>query len=90
MTPGVNFINILRTTFLPIFWRQKITKPNVTRKKLLNLLLYKNLSSKMLMKLTPVVDLINNFLQLLAFVKTAFWQTTYSTIVAKQNNQLRS
>jgi hypothetical protein len=27
--------------FLPIFWRQKIAKPNVIREKLLNLLLYK-------------------------------------------------
>jgi len=25
--PGVNFINILRTLFLPIFWRQKFMKP---------------------------------------------------------------
>jgi len=28
----VNFINILRALYLPIFWRQKITNPNVTRK----------------------------------------------------------
>jgi len=27
LTPGVNFINILRTPFAPIFLRQKITKP---------------------------------------------------------------
>jgi len=56
MSPGVNFINILHATFLPIFWRQKIAKPNVIREKLLNSLSYKKLVSKMLMKLTPEVN----------------------------------
>jgi hypothetical protein len=49
----VNFINILCATFLPIFWYQKISKPNITREKLLNLLLYEKRKLKMLMKLTP-------------------------------------
>jgi hypothetical protein len=49
---GANFINILHVHFAPIFWCQKITKMNVTREKLLNLLLYKKLEHKMLMKLT--------------------------------------
>jgi len=40
-------------TFLPIFLRQKIAKPNIIREKLLNLLLYKKCAHKMLMKLTP-------------------------------------
>jgi len=31
---GVDFINILHETFSPIFWRQKIAKPNVIREKL--------------------------------------------------------
>jgi hypothetical protein len=35
---GVNFANIFCTTFLPIFWHQKISKPNVIKEKLLNLL----------------------------------------------------
>jgi len=52
--PGVNFINILGTTFLPIFWSQKIAKPNIIREKLLNSLLYKKRVRKMLLKLTPV------------------------------------
>jgi len=42
LSPSVNFINILCATFLSIFWCQKISKPNVIREKLLNLLLYKN------------------------------------------------
>jgi len=50
---GVNFINILHETFLPIFWRQKIAKLNKTGEKLINLLLYKKRAGKMLMKLTP-------------------------------------
>jgi len=52
-TPGLNFINILLEHFAPIFCGQKLTKPNVTREKLLNLLLYEKRSSKMLMKSTP-------------------------------------
>jgi len=39
-TRWVNFIKILSATFLPIFWCQKIAKPNVIREKLLNFLLY--------------------------------------------------
>jgi len=46
-------INILRATFLPIFWRQNITKPNVTEEKQLSLLSYGERTHKMLMKLTP-------------------------------------
>ena len=41
--------------FAPIFLHQKITKPNVTREKLLNSPLYEILACKMLMKLTPSV-----------------------------------
>jgi len=51
--PGGNFINILHAIFLPIFWRQKIEKPNVIREKLLNSLSYEKRSHKILMKLTP-------------------------------------
>jgi len=32
-TPGVNFINILRKPFVPIFLRQKITKPKHYKRK---------------------------------------------------------
>jgi len=53
MHPCVNFIHILCVPSAPIFLRQKITKPNVTREKLLNLLSYKKSERKMLMKLTP-------------------------------------
>ncbi len=35
---AVNFINILCANFVPIFWRQKITKPKVSRVMLLNLI----------------------------------------------------
>ena len=46
LSPSVNFINILCATFLSIFWCQKISKPNVIREKLLNLLSYKNAGVK--------------------------------------------
>jgi len=50
----------------------KITKPNITREKLLNLLLYKKHARKMLMKLTtgqelidkPSDQIVKNFTQL--------------------------
>ncbi len=38
---SVNFIKLLRVPFVPIFLHQKITKLNVFREKLLNLLSYK-------------------------------------------------
>ena len=44
---------------MPIFWRQKITKPNVIGEKLLNLLSYEKCLHKKLMKLTPGVNFIN-------------------------------
>jgi len=59
LTQGVNFINILCPHFAPIFWNQKITRLNVTRKKLLNLLLYTKFALKILMKLTQVANFIN-------------------------------
>jgi len=49
---GVNFINILHAPFSYKILTPKITKPNLTREKLLNLLSYKKLARKMLMKLT--------------------------------------
>jgi len=51
-TFAVNFINILHAPFALIFLHQNITKPNVTREKLLNLVSYKKRPRKMLMKLT--------------------------------------
>jgi hypothetical protein len=52
LTASVNFINVLRRHFLCKILAPKITKPNVIRKKLLYLLLYKKCACKMLMKLT--------------------------------------
>ncbi len=49
----VNFINILCAHFLYKILAPKITKPNVIREKLLNLLSYEKRARKMLMKLTP-------------------------------------
>jgi len=49
----LNFINVLRTHFLYNILAPKITKPNITREKLLNLLTYEKCACKMLMKLTP-------------------------------------
>jgi len=49
---GVNFINILRASFLPIFLHQKLLSQNVTREKVSKALLYKRFVHKMLMKLT--------------------------------------
>jgi len=62
-TPGVNFINILGATFLPIFGHQKIAKPNVIGEKLSNLLLYKKRMCKMLMKLTPDLERFNFWIE---------------------------
>jgi len=50
---GIKFINILQAHFAhfaPIFLRQKITNPDKTREKLLNLLVCKKCEHKMLMK----------------------------------------
>ncbi len=50
----VNFINILQAAFaMMIFFRQKITNLTLTRKKLINTLLYKKGARKMWMKSTP-------------------------------------
>jgi len=49
---GVNFINVLRATFSYKIMAPKITKPNIIREKLLNLLWYEKPARKMLMKLT--------------------------------------
>jgi len=51
ISPGVNFINILRVAFFADILAQKITKLKVTREKLLNSLLYKKCACKKLMKL---------------------------------------
>jgi len=50
--PLVNFINILRAAFAPIFLHQKLQSQTVTREKLCKTLLSKKVSSKMLMKWT--------------------------------------
>jgi len=52
LTPVVNFINILRAAFAPILQSQI-----VIREKLLKTLLYKKIKRKMLLKLTPRVNL---------------------------------
>ena len=59
MGGGVNFINILRTIFLPIFLRQKITKPK-TCEKLHKALLYEKRTRKMLMIWTDAFALYAN------------------------------
>jgi len=40
--PGVNFINVLRTNFVTIFWRQKLQRWNVTRESFANHFCTKN------------------------------------------------
>ncbi len=55
----VNFINILRAAFAPIFLHQKIQSQTVTREKKHKTLLYKKVSHKMLMKLTPGTIVFN-------------------------------
>jgi len=57
--PTVNFINVLYTRFLYKILAPKITKPNVFREKLLNLLSYEKRAGKLLMKLTPFVNYTN-------------------------------
>jgi len=53
--------------FAPIFWRQKITTPNITEEKQLNSLSYEKCvrkNGKMLVKLTKGVNFTNVFEQL--------------------------
>ncbi len=50
---SVNFINILRAHFVPIFWCQKLQSWNVSIEKAL---LYKKFARKMLMKSIPGVS----------------------------------
>jgi hypothetical protein len=60
LTPVVNFINILKAAFAPIFFCQKIQIQTVTREKQLCItLLNEKGVCKMLMKLTPVVNFTN-------------------------------
>jgi hypothetical protein len=47
-TPRVT--NILREPFSPIFWSQKFTKPNKSREKQLNSVLFEKRAGKLLMK----------------------------------------
>jgi len=70
----INFINILQAAFASIFLRQKLQSQSVTREKLLNLLLYKKRTCKMLVKLTPVVVNFINILQA-AFASIFLHQT---------------
>jgi len=46
LTTGVNFINILRMHFAPIFWRQKNFKAEYNKRKLHNALSYKSVRIK--------------------------------------------
>jgi len=50
---SVNFINILRAHFLYKMLAPKITKPNLSREKLQNLLSHKKQAHKKLIKLMP-------------------------------------
>jgi len=47
---GLNFTNILRAPFAPIFFHQKLQSLNATREKLRKTLLYKKFEHIMLMK----------------------------------------
>jgi hypothetical protein len=55
MTLVVNLTNILQTTFVPIFFWQKITFQTVISENLLKTLLNEKAAHIMSMKLTPVV-----------------------------------
>jgi len=57
---AVNFINILRAAFAPIFLRKKLQSQNITREKLLKILFLEKGAHKMLIKLTPGEFLIIN------------------------------
>ncbi len=49
----LNFINILRAAFAPIFFCQKLQNQTVSRENQLKALMYKKGLRKMLMKLAP-------------------------------------
>jgi hypothetical protein len=52
-TTGVNFINTLRATFVPIFLRQKITKPKCNYRKAVQSIFVQKILEYELMKLIP-------------------------------------
>jgi hypothetical protein len=54
-SPGVNFTNIIRAAFAPIFLRQKSTNLKSKYKKFCAKHSYKKAARKMLMKLTTVL-----------------------------------
>jgi len=54
LTPVVNFNNILRTAFSPIYFCQKNTKPNFSYRKAMQNTSIQKAANKMLAKLTPV------------------------------------
>jgi len=57
LTPVVNLSNILQVTFVLIFFRKKISKPNyIIGKKLCKTLLYEKVTRKILVKSTPRVN----------------------------------
>ncbi len=54
LTPGVNFINVLREHFLNKIFGAKISNPKVSFKVFCAKILYEKRALKMLMKLTPL------------------------------------
>ncbi len=63
---AVNFINVLLAHFLYKILAPKITKPNITREKLPQRLMYKKGGHKMLLKLIPAREnaALNLFIQI--------------------------
>ncbi len=56
LTPVVNFINILRAAFVPIFFQQKIKGQSAIREQLQRALSVQKGACKVVMKLTPVLQ----------------------------------
>jgi hypothetical protein len=63
--------------FAQIFWRQNVTRPNLTREKLLNSLSYEKCVCKMLRKLTPGVNPTKDCLSSSFFIFTVKHQCLF-------------
>jgi len=80
--PAINFINLIRTHFLYVFWHQKVSKPKQIFVIFGTKILYKKCMRKTLMKLT-VALLLTNIFELVPNCVTQKLISHYSTSLAR-------
>ncbi len=86
LTPCVNFTNILRAAFAPIFFHQKSTNLKYRYKKLCAKLLNEKATCKMLVKINTGLNFIN--FQLVAFVPVGLHQTYWGSAQGVQGRSI--